>query len=103
MGVPSDKSKVRDKQFLLRLFVAGEEPHSLKAKENLRRFCASYPDMVFDIEVVDVLTSFQTAFENKIFLTPAMQKITPSPAITFFGDLSSTAELSRVLGLEEDV
>jgi hypothetical protein len=39
-------------------------------------------------------------YPHHIFLTPALIKIAPGPAVTFFGNLSDTHVLVKVLGLE---
>jgi circadian clock protein KaiB len=99
MYISPEKGEGGGGQVFLRLFVAGDEPNSIKARQNLREFCASHPDVVFEVEVVDVLTSFKIALQNKIFLTPALTKVTPLPAVTCFGDLSNVGELADALGL----
>jgi len=96
----SDEAKPENKDYIFLLFVAGEEPHSKTANDNLEKFCASHLNESFEIKVVDVLESFKIALENSIFLTPALIKIAPAPAATFFGDLSDTNELIKVLGLK---
>lgn len=96
----SKAGNVQDKTVIFRLFVAGDEPHSKKAKDNLRTFCASHLNASYKIEVMDVFESFKTALEHNIFLTPSLIKVAPGPAVTLFGDLSDTNELIKVLGLE---
>jgi len=98
----SDEGKGEGKSYIFRLFVAGDEPHSRKAKDNLRKFCASHTNESFDIEVVDVTKSFQLALENKIFLTPALVLVSSERRVTVYGDLSDTRELIDVLGLRGD-
>jgi circadian clock protein KaiB len=98
----SNKAKSEEKGVTFRLFVTGDEPLSTRAEENLKKFCAVHLKESFEIEVVDVLKSFEMALENKIFLTPALVKSSPEPAVTIFGDLSDTNELIRLLRSRED-
>ena len=98
----SDEGKGAGKGYIFRLFVAGDESHSRKAEDNLRKFCASHINDSFEIEVVDVIKSFQLAMENKIFLTPALVLVFSERRVTVFGDLSDTRELIDVLGLRGD-
>lgn len=93
-GILSEK-----KQMVFQLFVAGDEPHSKRAKKNLKSLCESRIKGAYEINVVDVLESFTIALEKKIFLTPALIRESPEPAITIFGDLSNTDELVQLLGL----
>jgi circadian clock protein KaiB len=85
--------------FSFRLFVAGEEPHSRRAKDNLRKLCGSLIPEPFEIEIVDVFESYEIALENKILLTPALLMVSPAPAVTIFGDLNNTQEVLRALRL----
>lgn len=95
----SSEAKPKGKGLIFRLFVAGDEPHSKAAKENIRKFCESHIDEVYKIEIVDVLESYKTALENDIFLTPALIKVSPAPALTIFGNLSDTQALIKALEL----
>ena len=94
---PSQNSE--GKGYIFRLFVAGDEPHSKTARENIRKLCESRIDEACEIEVVDVLESYKAALENNIFLTPALIMVSPAPAVTIFGDLSDTQEVIKALGL----
>jgi circadian clock protein KaiB len=96
--IPDQKSEGKGPVF--RLFVAGDEPHSRAAKDNLRRLSESHIHAPCKIEIVDVLESYQTALENNIFLTPALIMVSPAPAVTIFGDLSDTQEVIKALGLK---
>jgi circadian clock protein KaiB len=99
MNISSDANP-ESKSFIFRLFVAGDEPHSKAAKENIRKFCESCISEACEIEIVDVLESYKTAIENNIFLTPALIKVSPAPALTIFGNLSCAQALLEALGLE---
>jgi circadian clock protein KaiB len=98
----SPGARSKGKGFMFRLFVAGSEFHSKMAKDNLTKLCQAHINVPYQIETVDVLESHQTALENNIFLTPALIRVSPAPAITIFGDLSDTEEVIKALGLEGD-
>jgi len=85
--------------YVFRLFVAGDEQHSRRAQENLKTICDERIAQPCEIEIVDVLESYQLALENKIFLTPALVMMAPSPTVTIFGNLSDTEEVVRSLRL----
>ena len=91
-----------NKGFIFRLFVAGDESHSRRARDNFKKICESCIREPVETEVVDVLQSYQTALENKIFLTPALLMVSPEPAVTIFGDLSDKEEVIKALRLEGD-
>ena len=71
---------------VLRLFVAGDAPHSRMAKENLRRFRERAADCEFEVEVVNVLENPQIMLDLGIYLTPALQVIEPKPGGLVYGN-----------------
>jgi len=96
----SSAADQKNKGFTFRLFVAGDETHSRRAKDNLKKLCESRIREPVEIEIVDVLESYETALENKIFLTPALIMVLPAPAVTIFGNLNDTEKVIRALRLE---
>jgi len=98
----SPDAKPEGKGFIFRLFVADDEPHSKRAKDNLRKLCGSRINESCEIEILDVFESYKIALENNIFVTPALMKVSPSPAVTIFGDLSDTGEVIKALHLAGD-
>jgi circadian clock protein KaiB len=89
--------------YVFRLFVAGDEPNSRSAKDNLRKVCDAHIKGPHEIEIVDVLKDFDLALEHNIFLTPALIILSSAQPVIVFGDLSDTQELIKFLGLEENV
>lgn len=87
---------------VFRLFVAGNEPHSRRARENLKKICADRLLETHRIEIVDVLEDFQAALESSIFLTPALMVAAPGSTVIIYGDLSDEPEVLRAMGLELD-
>jgi circadian clock protein KaiB len=86
-------------KYIFQLFVAGDEPHSRAAMENLRKICEDRLDGECKIEIIDVFQSFDTALKNNIFLTPALIKVSPLPRASIFGTLDDTERVLAGLGL----
>jgi len=84
---------------VFQLFVAGEETHSRTALENLRALCDAYLPGCHEIEVLDVLERTNVALEHKIFVTPALIKLSPAPQCTIYGNLSEKEKVIQALGL----
>ena len=95
-GQVSDKA-----HYVMHLFVAGDEPNSRQARDNLERICTEYVDDECEITVTDVLEEFDVALEAGIFMTPALIVSEPGPAVTIFGNLKNTSSVLSALGLEE--
>jgi circadian clock protein KaiB len=86
-----------EKPLVLRLYVAGNAPNSLRAIENLKVFCA---DKLFDgyhLEIVDLLKEPRRALADGIVVTPTLIKVSPSPVKRLIGNLSDAASVLRAL------
>jgi circadian clock protein KaiB len=81
------------------LFVAGGEPNSTRARENLEALQrAAGPGCA--VEVVDVLEDFQRALEHDVLVTPSLIQLEPAPRVTVLGALSDARRVAAALGLE---
>ena len=84
-------------QYLIKLYISGQTPRSLRAIENLRRL-GQEVDGPYELEVIDVLKRPQLAQDQKILVTPMVVKELPTPIRRIIGDLSDTEKV--LLGLE---
>ncbi len=90
-------SKSGDK-YVLRLFVAGINPKSKKAIENLREVLEDNLKGKYDLEIIDIYQQPIFAKEGKIIAAPTLIKELPLPIRRFIGDLSDKEKL--LLGLD---
>lgn len=88
MAKARNKRGTQSADYILRLFVAGDTPNSRIARENLHRLFGRLDRDEFDVEIVDVTEDAQTALEQRVFVTPALQVIEPGLESVIFGDLS---------------
>jgi circadian clock protein KaiB len=86
--------------FRFSLFVAGNEPNSRQARENLDRLCTDYFPGNNTVKIIDVLEDPQYALEKNIFITPALLLEDPKPGVTIFGNLRDTEKILSAFGLE---
>ncbi len=98
-----DKDKVSDSHgvYYFKLFVAGDEPNSRKAKESLMRICENYLREKYVIEVIDVHKDYKSALENNILLAPTLVIIAPQGETKIIGSLNDERKILEVLGLSE--
>jgi circadian clock protein KaiB len=89
--------------YKFRLYVAEETLNSGQAVANLRAICNRYLPGRHKIELVDVVKDPDRAMEDRIFLTPTLIKLAPSPIERIIGTLGQTSLVLQVLGLEEPV
>ena len=90
------------KTYILKVYVAGNTPNSMRALNTLREILESEFKGVYALKVIDVLKSPQLAEEDKILATPTLAKILPPPVRRIIGDLSDSEKVLIVLDLLYD-
>ena len=91
--------KPRKRSFAFRLFVAGHEPNSMAARENLTRLCETHLKGRYRVEIVDVFKRGAVALKHNVVVTPTLMVIEPQPGVTLLGNLSDTARVLTALRL----
>jgi circadian clock protein KaiB len=94
-------SRGDSKQFVLRLYIAGQTPRSLQALSNLRRICQEHLSGKYKVEVIDLLQKPQLAAGDQILAIPTLVRPLPKPARKIIGDLSNTERV--LVGLDVQV
>ena len=84
---------------MLRLYVAGRAPNSVKAIANLEAICRQHFKDGYRLEVVDVCEHPRRALDDGILVTPSLTKLSPSPGANVIGNLSDTGSVLAALGL----
>lgn len=80
------------KVYILRLYVTGSTPRSLKAIYNLTRFCEEHLQD-YDLEIIDIYKNPGAARDAQIVAAPTLIKKLPAPLRRFVGDLSNKQKL----------
>ena len=91
----------RRAEYILRLYVTGSGPRSLKAISNLKRVCEEHLHDDYDLQVIDIYKNPDAAREEQIIAAPTLIKRLPAPLRRFVGDLSNTQKLLNGLGINE--
>ena len=86
------------KTYILKIYVAGNTPNSMRALNTLREILKTDFKGVYALKVIDVLKSPQLAEEDKILATPTLAKILPPPVRRIIGDLSDREKV--LIGLD---
>jgi len=94
-GKESGKTK-----FLLRLYVTGQTPRSVKSIDNLKRFCEKHLKGQYEMEVIDIYQQPALASENQIIAAPTLIKSLPLPLRRLVGDLSNQDRVLSGLDLK---
>jgi circadian clock protein KaiB len=86
------------KTYILKLYVAGNTPNSVRALKTLNNILETEFQGVYALKVIDVLKNPQLAEEDKILATPTLAKILPPPVRKIIGDLSDREKV--LIGLD---
>jgi circadian clock protein KaiB len=82
----------------LRLYVAGRNPRSSRALENLRALCETHLAGRYEIEIIDLLENPGLARTDQIVAVPTLVRKLPEPVRKIIGDLSNTERV--LVGLD---
>jgi circadian clock protein KaiB len=90
---------MKDSKYVLRLFIAGATPHSVRAVENIKQICDEYISGNYSLEIIDVHQQGALAEKEQLVALPLLIKKLPLPERRMIGDLSDTERVLRGLGL----
>ena len=84
--------------YVLRLYIAGMTPQSVRAIANLKKICEENLQGRYDLEVVDLYQQPQLAKGEQIIAAPTLIKKLPLPLRRIIGDMSKTERV--LVGLD---
>jgi len=85
-------------RYILRLYVTGMTPRSVRAVKNLQAICNEYLEDRYDLEVVDIYQQPVLAKGEQIIAAPTLIKKLPLPMRRIIGDMSNRERV--LLGLD---
>ncbi len=91
-------ANVGEREWELRLYVAGETPRSVTALVNLKKICQEHLEGKYRIEVIDLLKNPRLAQGDQILALPTLVRKLPVPVRKIIGDLSNTTRV--LVGLD---
>jgi circadian clock protein KaiB len=86
-------------EYILRLFISGASPNSIKAVNNLINICETHIKGNYKLEIIDVYQQGQIAETEQIIALPMLIKKFPLPLRKLLGDMSNTDKVLRGLGV----
>lgn len=84
------------------LFVAGQEPNSALARQNLEAFCQREFRHDYEIKVVDVFEDHRLALQHRILVTPCLIMLEPLPSVIIAGTLQDDEKVRVALRVAKD-
>ena len=87
-----------EERWVMRLYVAGQTPKSLKAYANLSAICEEHLAGRYEIQVIDLREHPEFARSDDILALPTLVRRLPEPVTKIIGDLSDTEKV--LVGLQ---
>lgn len=84
---------------VMRLYIAGGAPNSVKAIANLQAICEQHLKDSYRLELIDVCEYPQRALADGILVTPSLTKVSPGRTANVIGNLSDTGSVLAALGV----
>ncbi|MFA5971386.1 MAG: circadian clock KaiB family protein [Lentimicrobiaceae bacterium] len=99
MKVKTEPINARRKEYILRLFVTGILPNSVKAVLNIKAICEKYLNDRYELEIIDIYQQPDLALTEDILAVPVLVKKSPLPEVRMIGDLSNVEKVLNGLGI----
>ena len=91
---------MEEKQWNLRLYIAGQTPKSVTALANLKKICEEHMQGQYRIEIIDLMENPHLARQDQIVAIPTLVRELPQPIRRIIGDLSNTPKVLVGLDLQ---
>lgn len=88
-----------NKNYHLKLFIAGMNPSSFSAIENVKEVCDTNLSDDYDLEVIDIYQQRQLLKDMDIVAVPTLIRIVPEPEVRIIGDMLDKKEMINILEL----
>jgi circadian clock protein KaiB len=95
---PRRAEPAKERQYVLRLYVAGMTPRSSRAMANIKEICEEYLKGRYDLQVVDIYQQPALAAGHQIIAVPTLIRKLPVPLRRIIGDLSNRERV--LIGLD---
>jgi circadian clock protein KaiB len=98
-AVPNEESF--SSNYILSLYVTGHTAKSIRAVENVRRFCDEMLVGRYQLEVIDLYQQPELAAREQLIAAPTLVKSLPLPCKRMVGDLSNRQRVLSGLGITQ--
>lgn len=88
-------------KYILRLFVTGATPNSVRAIKNLKQICETYCKGKYELEIIDIFQTPLLAKDEQVIAVPLLIKKFPLPEKKLVGDMSNKEKVLKGLGINQ--
>ena len=101
MNKKQTNGKINSKKdpYVLRLYVTGASPNSLRAIANTKNICDEYLNDNYELEIIDVHQQPSIAKQENIIALPLLIRKHPLPEKRLIGDMSDMERVLTSFGL----
>lgn len=89
-------------KYVLKLFVSGASPNSVRAINNIQKVLESHLAGDYSLNIIDLYQDKTTAEKEQIIAVPLLIKKHPLPERRLIGDMSDTKKVLDGLGIMID-
>ena len=82
-------ARMEDDEYVLRLYVVGMSPRSMKAVDNIKRICEEYLPGRYRLEIIDIYQPPIFVRNGQIVAAPTLIKELPLPLRKLIGNMSN--------------
>jgi circadian clock protein KaiB len=90
---------IGEEKYILRLFVTGILPNSVRAIKNANIICEQYLKGRYELEIIDIYQQPSLALTEDIIAVPVLIKKFPLPEERMIGDLSDIDKVLKGLDI----
>lgn len=90
----TEANNAAEERYVLKLFVTGILPNSVRAIINCKALCEKYLENRYELEIIDIYQQPEYALSEDILAVPVLIKKFPLPERRVIGDLS---DIKKVL------
>ena len=90
--------KSGEEKYVLKLYVTGMTPRSMKAVTNIKEICEKHLSGRYELEIDDIFQQPVLAKGEQIIAAPTLIKKLPLPLRRFIGDMSDVEKI--LIGLD---
>lgn len=91
-------ARVATASYVLRLYVTGITPLSMRAIDNVKKLCEEHLEGRYELDIIDLYQQPQLAEGAMIVAAPTLVKKLPLPLRRMIGDMSDTSRM--LVGLD---